>query len=464
MGRFIQQTSLLQSLLFMPFRMLVSPNVFRLKNFSLMMFFCMSGDGDFDFIEKKFASVTPKHDARSASVLTSPTDYFRSYQSGDWSLNSTWESSFDNINWQMATEVPTKDANRIWIQSTHSVFVSSVISLDELWVAGILELRTGGILNINDGVGDDVDILGNGMLRVISTDKYNDAIKQATGAVINIGTGGTIMLGNGSSSIGTGYEGFATSTDNTWNDGAVFEYNNNGVFAIADLIYFPNATASEIPRFRVTKVVGTAANGSGKNFNLNGLFELNTNVSFSGAGGRYFRNGIRGSATLSQTGAGKFYLTAPGAILAGSPLKIVLSAVFDLSLVSTIIPIDASIVIAGANISNKDALLRVDGALDLSNHNITNTNGSIVLNGIYRTTHPGGFSGSGSSIVSGSITLNPGCNIELYATGPQSLNARSDFKNLIFSGSGIKTPNGPFSPFGTITIKDDAIFRLLGKY
>lgn len=471
MGKFLQPASFLHRRVLIPFGASVSSSSFHLRHFSLMMLFCLGGDADYDFIDKSFASAKAKYDVHSSLftrnnplLLTSSTDYFRSRQDGDWSSASTWESSPNNINWQPATDAPTKDANEILIQTAHRVFVSNSVSLDQTMVAGILELRTGGVLNINDGVGDDITILGNGILQITSTGKYVDAVHQSTSASINITTGGKIILGNGSSSIGAGYEGFATSTDNTWNDGAVFEYNNSGVFAIADLIYFPNATASQIPVFRVTKVVGTAANGAGKDFIVNGLFELETDVSFSGAGGRYFRNGIRGTATLSQTGLGKFYLSAPGAVLDGVSLKLILSQPIDLS-PNTSIPVGANVSVFGSNINNSSKILTINGTLDMGNSIITNSSGGLViLNGTYRTGHTGGFSGASSSIPSttGNITLNSGSTIELYASGNQSLNARTDFKNIILSGSGTKKPNGPFNPSGTITIKDDAIFDCSG--
>ncbi len=72
------------------------------------------------------------------------------------------------------------------------------------------------------------------------------------------------------------------------------------------------------------------------------------------------------------------------------------------------------------------------------------------------------FPVAGSSIFQGNIIVNPGSTIELYANGVQYLNSRDDFSNLIFSGSGIKTPKGSFSPAGTVTIKDNA-FSIAGK-
>ena len=131
---------------------------------------------------------------------------------------------------------------------------------------------------------------------------------------------------------------------------------------------------------------------------------------------------------------------------------------------STFVPVGANVTVSGANINNNfpSNLFTINGTLDVTDKGINNTNGTVIINGTFRTANTGGFSGSGSSIVSGGISVNTGSTIELYALGNQSLNARTDFKNLIFSGSGIKTPNGPFNPNGTITIKDDAIFDCSG--
>ena len=99
-------------------------------------------------IDKYFASAKANYHAHFSmvsennfSVFTSSSDYFRSRQSGNWSALATWESSDDNANWQLATEVPTKDANTITIQSGHTVNVNSSVTLDQTVIAGILELR-----------------------------------------------------------------------------------------------------------------------------------------------------------------------------------------------------------------------------------------------------------------------------------------------------------------------------------
>ncbi len=176
--------------------------------------------------------------------------YYRSRQNGNWATPATWESSTDNTNWNVATSPPTKDAESILIQPGNTVNVASAVSLDQTTIAGTLQLQTGGILNINDGAGDDITIPANGILQVTSSDDYSNSVIQSANANINIATNGKIEIGDGSSSTGDGYEAFATSANNIWNDGAVFEYNNNGVFQIAGSNLFSKFIKSEIPIFQ----------------------------------------------------------------------------------------------------------------------------------------------------------------------------------------------------------------------
>ena len=137
--------------------------------------------------------------------------YYRSRQNGDWASATTWESSADNVTWSIAGKAPTKDAEKIMIQNGHTVGVSTSVSLDQTVISGVLELQTGGILNINDGAGDDITISENGILRIVSTGNYATVVQQSVGANINIASGGKITIGNGIASMGNGYEGFVTS-------------------------------------------------------------------------------------------------------------------------------------------------------------------------------------------------------------------------------------------------------------
>ncbi len=394
-------------------------------------------------------------------ATTHKTDYFRSGQDGDWAIADTWQSSPDNIMWHTATRAPTKDAETITITSPYTVTISNSISLDQTTIDGTLELQTGGVLNINDGAGDDLFISPNGVLIITCANNYASSVSQLSGAIINIQTGGKITIGDGASSLGSGYENFATSSINIWNDGAIYEYNSNTAFAANGLTYFPNA-GYDVPIFRVTKVNGTPG-GSSPTL-INGILEVNTSFAFTGGSSKTFRNGIRGSATLTQNNTvGNFNITDPNAILDGSSLQIVLNNPLNLSS-GTTIPSGAKVIITGGNVNNSTAsgTLTINGLLDMTDQQITNTNGTIILNGAYRTSKSGGFSYGPSytntSIPSGNITVNPGSTIELYSLYDQGLNRRYDFANLVFSGGGVKTPGSSFDVNGTITIKDNAIF------
>jgi hypothetical protein len=392
-------------------------------------------------------------------ATTHNTDYFKSGQDGDWATATTWQSSPDNVTWHIATRSPSKDASAITILNTHAIKVSSAVSLDQTIVEGTLELQTGGKLNINNGADDDLTISSNGVLRITSADTYINSVFQSTGAVVNINTGGKITVGDGSASVGSGYENFATSITNVWNNGAIYEYNSNTTFASSGLTYFPNA-GSNVPLFRVTKVNGTP--GGSSPIIINGILEVNSSFAFTGSSPKTFRNGIRGNAALTQNSSlGSFNITASNAILDGTSLQIILKSPLNLSS-STTIPIGANVTITGGNVDNSSSsgIFIINGLLDMTDQKITNTNGTVVVNGTYRTSISGGFSSgayTNSSIPSGSITVSPGSVIELYALNDQGLNPRPDFANLVFSGGGIKTPGSSFDANGTITIKDNAI-------
>jgi hypothetical protein len=399
----------------------------------------------------------------SVTAVTAAETYFQSHQNGDWLSPSTWQSSPDNISWNAATKAPTKDAGNILVKAGHIVKVTSPVSFDQTIIEGILELQNSGILNINDGEGDDLKISENGILKILTTANYSTSVNQSAGANIHISKGGKITIGDGISSMGKGYEVFATSSVNKWDDGSVFEFNDNNIFVIAALTYFPNAFENEIPVFRISKVNGSVAAGLDNDFYLNGILEVMSDITFSGVGKKYLRNGIRGVATISQSG-GKLYLTAPGAVLDGISLKINLAQPIDLS-PATYIPAGAYVTLFNSNINNNIVgnVFEINGVLDVTTNGINNTNGKVIINGTFKTANPGGFSGGKSSIVSGGVILNPDCTIELNANGDQSLNTRNDFKNLIFSGSGIKNPAGPFNPYGTVTIKEAAVFDCSGQ-
>ena len=130
--------------------------------------------------------------------------FYRSQSSGDWNNINTWQSSPDNVTWSNSTLIPASDEKTITIQTGHTITASAAISLDETVISGILHrLITGGVLTIDDGAGNDIDIQNNGVLQVLSSNTYTSAMIPGTSS-INISSGGKITIGDGSVAGGLG--------------------------------------------------------------------------------------------------------------------------------------------------------------------------------------------------------------------------------------------------------------------
>jgi hypothetical protein len=101
-----------------------------------------------------------------------------------------------------------------------------------------------------------------------------------------------------------------------WETNAVFEWNVITAFNTSDIIYFPNVI-TEVPIFRISASIGNA--GANAATTINGVFESNVNVSWVAAGIKTFRNGIRGSGTVTQSAScGAFLISGPIAELSGN--------------------------------------------------------------------------------------------------------------------------------------------------
>ncbi len=408
----------------------------------------------------------------SRPLISNTTDFFRSNvaTTGNWTDVASWESSPDNSTWSAATLVPTSAAQTITIRTGHTIIVNSSISLDETVIDGTLELQTGSVLNINDGIGSDINISSGGIINIKNTTGSYAAIIPATTASINIETSGKIaILGNGTT-VSTNMHIFATNASNVWNDGAIFEWNCSGATPIiTNLTYFPNATASTSPPiFRIISVTNPV-NG-GNPFVLNGMLDLLTNVSFGSGGDKTFRDGISGTSATVTFSNGTTTISSYTAVLSGT-LTLILNQTLNLSN-GVKIPTGSTVIIdrtgTPLNIAKNAGIFNVEAnaIFDIGYSSMSNTlvsGGSLNISGTFRTGNTKGFTGTGSSLPSSpaTINLNAGCTIELNRNDgtDQTLATRADFKNLTFSGSGTKSllTNG-FNPAGTVLIKDAAIF------
>lgn len=89
---------------------------------------------------------------------------YRSVQSGNWNLTSTWER-FNGTIWEAATTTPTSStANVITIQTGHTVTIpaSFAITVDQIVISGALQINTGGTFTLDYNSASSSDLIVSG--------------------------------------------------------------------------------------------------------------------------------------------------------------------------------------------------------------------------------------------------------------------------------------------------------------
>ncbi len=409
-----------------------------------------------------------------SNLNENPASYFRSKDNGLWNSPSSWETSDDGTtNWIESESIPGSEASEIVVRNGHTITLNAATS------ARMLRIEAGGTLDgggntsgssgyqltiHDDGTpASDFDIHGTFIL-------YGHEVAfNNTSASATIYTGGLVRVDNNIPAKKS--DEFAKSWQVNFNNGAIFQWNTTTAFSTSNAIYFPNAGENTIPYFVISKEVTV---GSSANTTFNGLLQINAKTTFTNNSTKVFRNGVCGSDSLiANNNDVIFLINGNNAILGGARL-IIKTMKKALSIEASVtIPKDSIVTIIrgvseGALESNVDNnksgnTLNVIGTLDMTDSRFVNTNGKVQITGKYQTSHSGGFSGTGSSIPSGIVTINPNSTIEFYRNGAQSIISRDDYSNIILRGSGIKTPSSAFSPNGTITIKENAIFDCTEK-
>ncbi|WP_178986187.1 InlB B-repeat-containing protein [Winogradskyella helgolandensis] len=397
--------------------------------------------------------------------------YYRSKDVGpsNWANSCGWESSPDNVNWSNSTSAPTKDANTITIRPTHTVYVESSISLDQTVIEGTLELRTGSELNINDGTGDDIKIESGGLISVKNNSgDYTSIFNQDPDASIHVGSNGKIEIIGGVSAVPGNMGNLASNVKNIWDDGSIYEWNSTvGTPDGSGITYFPNSDTSTIPIFRISALYsGDDTIGGSFPLIVNGLIDAKVDITFKSSGTKDFRNGFIGSnvtITFLDT-LGTLTMSGPNAELSGT-LNIVLNKTLNLTNGANV-PTGSLVIIDNGSSSNIAKLggvfnVETNAIFDIgTNCTMSNTSGSVDVSGTFRTGNTNGFTGTLSSLptIGGVLNLSTNSTIELNRNDgtPQNLTARNDFKNLTFSGSGVKTISSGFNPNGLVYVTDNA--------
>ncbi len=209
-------------------------------------------------------------------------EYYRSALSGNWSANSTWESSPDNITWNPAVMPPSSYSKTITIRNAHTVSVISNVNLDETvvesgatleWLSQTLNIRNGPL----------TDLLVDGTF----VDASSMNILFSLGATWACGTSGTFIKSSAGSAVNwsNNYNGGIASIPTT----ATWIIRKTGAAApsvVSVNMYYPNLIIENF-----TAGNWLAAGSSGFQGNVtNTIIKGSMNIGGNGTGTVEFEN------------------------------------------------------------------------------------------------------------------------------------------------------------------------------
>ena len=395
---------------------------------------------------------------------TLQAQYYRTKNSGNWSDLSTWESSVLGLVWIDALAVPGSSAATIQIRNAHTVTVSNAESMNRVEIAGTLSIQSGSITVNNQFLGPSGEIIiqGGGQLVTQGSSSFAAEIKGNSPKII-VADGGKIKVGNGGSIASDTYSGFATGPNTTWQHNSQFEWNSTVPLPIAGAVFFPGVGAGVKPKLLLSNT-GSLIGGAG-NTTINGLLQVESSFSLSGAGSKTIRDGIAGSGSLTiAAGSGAVSISGSTAILGGRNLSIQMDRSVSIGNGLTI-PADSSVSIrtagAAAFTGKGSNAFTVNGSLDIGTVTIDNTAGAVHINGYFKTGHAAGLEG-GSITASSIVNVNTGSTIEYNAPGDQLVTASgllegAGYYNIAFSGSGVKALSGPTPATALVKISGTAV-------
>jgi hypothetical protein len=409
---------------------------------------------------------------QTIAFATAASDFFKSVAAGNWNIAATWESSHNGTNWYNATAAPTSGAMRIEILTGHTITINgSGVSMTNTFIknGAVLAISSNNTYTIG-GTGTQLTIENGGILSV-NFSSTSIPLIPGTGERL-VKSGGKIWIGpllNDGTTIGNAYANAATSKF-TYENASIFEWANPSTVLSnnADEIYFKTVSSTDLPVFKISVTPGNLYGGAGTNI-FNCIWEANANCGFTGTGTKTIRGGFRGSANITQTG-GALILPNSWAVLDGTVTINIVSSGLRMTN-GAIIPAGANVKITSSpedqTLNKQTGSLLVNGTLDITDLQVANSSGDVTLSatGKLKTSNIQGFSGTGATIVSGTINLLTGSTVELNRLGSQAIQLSPDplYKNIILSGSGTKTPSSAFNPVGTVTLKENVSFDCTGK-
>ncbi|MGZ3862791.1 MAG: DNRLRE domain-containing protein [Bacteroidia bacterium] len=348
----------------------------------------------------------------ATSTVTNLNLYYRSKQTGNWFELSTWESSPDNSTWSNASILPNYKSLTITIQATHTVSITTSVSIDQTVANGTLKYAdfTGNILTIKNGTGPDLTVNG-----VFSDVGPNDIVWSAS-STWTMGSAGILYRTRATSSDNwrDAYDGGISTIPATGNWVIRKTGTDNPTLSSTGGMYYPNLIidntsgstwtmsgssnftgSSDFPRIKGSLTIGGVGSGNYVNF-TNG----NTNPSPVLVQGDIL---VKDGSTLQNNGTGielQGNISGAGTLTYSNTPKLVFSGgsaqTFSISGTVSVYTLQMN---KSANALTLAYPLSLDNSLILTSGNIVTTSTNLLTLKNGATVSGGGF----TSFVSGPI-------------------------------------------------------------
>lgn len=326
---------------------------------------------------------------------------------------------WDGLAWVVAAAAPSSADGVITIRNGHTATVGAGRTLDQVVVqSGGILTHTGGIFTIANGAGDDITVESGGLfiMGIAATPNVT------ANPTIRVKTNGILRANDNGNGTADDFVNNNSSGRVIYENEAIFEWNDNLVFNTSNITFFPDATATVVPIFRLSVAIGTV--GATNPTTFNGIFEANANITWSGTGIKTFRNGITGTGNVIQNAAttGLFQITGTNAKLGGTGAinlhtnGLIISTTADVSMTSN----------KPIGVNGGTPTFTVVGILDCGTFNLTNNSGTpnFTLNSgaTLKIGSPLGITTTGATgniQLAGTRSYNGGANYEYKGTAAQ---------------------------------------------
>lgn len=352
----------------------------------------------------------------SNTLFSQSTGDYRNIGNVTFSSSTNWER-YNGSAWVSAGSAPSNSDGIIDIE-TGTASITSSVTLDQVIV------RSGAILEINNasatmtianGSGVDLDIYGTFEFK---NSKDDTGIVFNSGSTVTIETDGVVNISS-TSNGGTSRYTFATNSQVTWMDAAIYYWNGTSPYITSNVVYFPTNSGSPIFKDKGGGVPVGA--GSSNTTTINGRYHLETTKTWQNSAIKYFRDGIildnNATLTLANT-CGQIQISGSSAqINAGTGASIVLNNTNGLAITG-----QATL---NTNLTVTTGTLNVPsgGILNLGTNIISGSGTfSVASGGHIRVGSVAGISSMGSTgnIQTTTRTFNNGGYYEYYGTNKQS--------------------------------------------